>query len=310
VIWAAVVLAVLVAAPADEVTLVFGGDVAFGRVRGSARRSIGGERPLAHVAPLFGGAHFAFVNLESPLCEPPPRAAPPGGPVLLAGPLWAATHLAEVGVDVVSLANNHAMDCGAEGLRGTLQALAAAGVSAVGAVAGSGDPFAPVFLTRGGVKVAWFAATDRRNLGVRTADLRAHVAVATLPALGRSLPPRVAAVRALGAVDLIVVSLHWGAELAPGPSPAARALAHALVDAGADVVVGHHPHVMQPSERRGGGVIFYSLGNLLFDMRAPATRAGALARVRFVRAVGRMDLVSVELLETRADGGHAPRPHP
>ncbi|MCC6622402.1 MAG: CapA family protein [Deltaproteobacteria bacterium] len=286
----AVGLALALAPTGHELTLVFGGDVALGRVVAGQVRTIGGGAPLGGVAAVLGAADLVIVNLECALSDAPP--APDG--VRLIAPTSAARVIAQAGVDVVSLANNHALDAGPDGLLATERALADAGVDAVGAARRE--------LVRevGGLKVGIVAATDHVN----AAGWRDRGRVAWLPtrALIDALPERLRRVRAAREADVWIVLLHWGEELAASPSEGQRALARALVDAGATLVVGHGAHVVQEAETRGAGAIVYNLGNLVFDMEAPATRVGALARVR----VGREGVRGLELIPTRAGPDEAP----
>lgn len=297
----AALLAVL--ACEQDVSLVFGGDVALGRVVAGEVRAIGGTDPLAGVAGKLGAADLAIVNLEGALFDGPL----PSGGIRLIAPTSAADTLARAGLDLVSIANNHALDAGREGLRVTLSALERVGIAAVGAPR---DDTSASLLARDGVvlrairglRIAFIAATDRLGPNARMVDLPL---TGYLPSarLAEVLPARVRAIAQRDVADVIVVLLHWGLELAPRPTRAQRALAHALVDAGATIVVGHHPHVVHEVERHAHGVIFYSLGNLLFDMRDPRTRSGALARVTLDR---RGALTGVEVLPTIAGDDHAP----
>lgn len=287
----------------QDTSLVFGGDVALGRVVAGEVRAIGGADPLAGVAGWLGAADLAIVNLEGALFDGPL----PSGGIRLIAPTSAADVLARTGLDLVSVANNHALDAGREGLRETLAALARVGIAAVGAPR---DDASPPLAARDGVvvrsirglRIAFVAATDRLSPNARALDLPL---TGYLPSarLAEVLPARVRAIAQRDVADVIVVLLHWGLELAPRPTRAQRSLAHALVDAGATIVVGHHPHVVHEVERHARGVILYSLGNLLFDMRDPRTRSGALARVTLDR---RGALTGVEIVPTRAGDDHAP----
>ncbi|HUQ41914.1 MAG TPA: CapA family protein [Candidatus Limnocylindrales bacterium] len=243
------------------------------------------------LAALLRGAEVAFGNLETPLTARGARAEK------------AATHrahpdrIAEVkafGFDVVTLANNHMLDYGQDGLADTLDVLAKDGVAAVGAGPTRAAAFrAHVRSTRrGGIAFIGicaalppgYAATEDRG-GV--APLRVQQSVAIDPAIQAEQPggapfmhtravdqdvteacDAIRAVRASARV--VVVALHWGiphgfAARSYGVlAEYQRPVAHALVDAGADLVVGHHPHVVHPIERYKNGLIAYSLGNYVF----------------------------------------------
>ena len=277
------------AGEAAEIRVVAGGDVMLGRVRAGRRRET-------------GGADLSVVNLEGPLLagDAPDVAGEPTR-VVLAGPAAAARILAEAGVDVVVLANNHALDGGAAGLEETLGHLRAAGVRVVGAVA-EGDPFRPLVWDVGAARIALFAATDRSpRTGLRARERR-QLAFAPLPLLTKTLVERIRALRDAGGADLVLVSLHWGTELASAPLRSQVEAAHALVRAGADAVLGHHPHVLQPVEVFEGRPILYSLGNLVSDMRQEGTQDAALATLCFRREPGgRWRAVELRLHPLRID---------
>ena len=260
--------------------LIAGGDLMAGRWQHGRWVERAGPRPLEPLTPWLSAADLCLVNLETALSPVPDRntGAPPGprtargaAPLLQAPPAL-AYHLAAVGVDVVSLANNHSLDRGLRGLQATLASLREAGVRAVGARI-DGSPFEALRLDVEGVRVSVLAATDRRSRSQAAFAAGAALDRRSFATLERTLPVRVAAERGEGAADVVVVSLHWGQELAPSPSTRQRRLATALLDAGAQVVVGHHPHVVQPIAAGAAGLVAFSLGNLLSDQRDPRTQA-------------------------------------
>lgn len=185
------------------------------------------------------------ANLEGVLTD---RAAEGG---LFAAPTSRAAELAAAGVAVVSVANNHCRDHGAEGLADTLAALAAAGITAIGVE--QDDPL--VLTENDGLRIGWLAAARTRQRQDEAPRFRE---------LDRErLLEEVRAAR--GRVEVLVCVLHLGYMYVDYPHPEHRALTHALVDAGADLVVCHHAHVLQGIERRGRGLIAHNLGNLLVD---------------------------------------------
>jgi poly-gamma-glutamate synthesis protein (capsule biosynthesis protein) len=198
--------------------------------------------------------------------------------------------LATARVDVVSLANNHALDCGPRGLEEAVRVLGAAGIAAAG-VEVEGRPQEPVVLLRRGRRVGVLAYS--------AADDPAWSARGTRYA--RLLPGSLAEIRAARArVDVLVVSVHWGREEQAAPLPAQREWARRLVEAGADVVVGHHAHVLQPVERLGGAVVLYGLGNLVFDRSGPA---GAVARIDLGDGPPRLTLLPIRIEGGRVIAG-------
>jgi poly-gamma-glutamate synthesis protein (capsule biosynthesis protein) len=214
-------------------------------------------RLLAEPAACLREADVAIGNLESPLMTS--GRAIGRKCTLRACPQWADT-LRDAGVSLVSLANNHIMDYGPTGLVETMEALDLAGVRFVGAGLDRERACAPVFLTVRGFRVACLARTS---------------VVVTAPTYAKEAAPgaawldvteTIAAIaRCRRQADVLILLLHWGLEHYRYPSPAQRALARQLVRAGADVILGHHPHVTQGIERLGLAVVAYSLGNFAFS---------------------------------------------
>ena len=291
-----------------EAVLAFGGDViAHEALRDIARGSSPSEEGalpgyramLAGARAAFRGADLAFVNLESPVTS---RSARRGDLIFHADePMLAA--LAETGVRVVSVANNHAYDQGPRGLADTLEATSRLRVERVGAATTLRDACAPVFVTVRGIKIAFLARTLYMNF---KDDGPPHVCMLARGPLERAAR----AARASGA-ELVIASLHWGDEYRTEPDPGAVAFARHVVGAGVDVVVGHHPHVLQRVERVSGGgreaLIAYSLGNLLsnqghdYDPGSKPERAGDTRDVAVLRvAVGRAGDGSVRVRDVSA----------
>jgi len=217
----------------------------------------GGERILAQVTPAWQAADLRLGNLEAPLTTAP-RAVP--CKLALRAPTVAVDFLRQAGFDCLSLANNHMMDYGPQGLAETLAHLQDAGLSSGGAGITAVAARAPLLLERQGQRVgvlAYCAVTQKSPL----------FAGPTTPGVAAwQLADCLREVRALRSqVEWLIVQLHWGHELAQLPSPEQRQWARQLVAAGADLILGHHPHVLQPLERIDGVPVFYSLGNFLFS---------------------------------------------
>ncbi len=221
------------------------------------------EYPFAHVADLLSAPTFSVANFESALGAagyPQPKAYP------FRAPVGAAESLAIAGIDLVSLANNHALDYGVEVLAEGLSLLEAQDVGYVGAGMSEAEARAPYVIDLDGVTVAFLSYVDVpvEWRGFDTENWRAvgdEAGVAwAVPELIRE---DVAAVRPN--VDHVIVLLHAGLEGNVAPSPEQTSSARAAVEAGATLVVGHHAHVLQGVEESESSIIFYGLGNFAFE---------------------------------------------
>jgi poly-gamma-glutamate synthesis protein (capsule biosynthesis protein) len=241
------------------------------------------ESPLRHVAPLIGRARIALGNLESPLTKRAkriPTKGPRGGSIYLKGNPDYAFILTEAGFDVLSLANNHIMDYGEQGLSDTIYYLEQEGIKHTGAGPNLAAALEPADIDVDGYVVRFLAFN-----GVEPREYYAGAAKAGTAPLDEGMI--VSAIgRAKREANLVVVSLHWGGESMAYPSSEQKRLAHKFVDAGADVIVGHHPHVIQGVESYEGAVIAYSLGNFLFDSRYPERHYSTLLAIEVSRSRG------------------------
>lgn len=257
--------------PPKETRLVFGGDVMMSRSVGRAARAAGDAAfPFRSIASFLNEADLTFVNLEAPFSD---KGRPTeSGMVFRAGPeMIAGLQLA--GIDVVSTANNHARDCGDYGVGFTLDWLAEHGIAAAGSGATGTAAHEGVVIVRNGTRFGFLGYTyDQSNGNHKDIDARiAGLDIATMKQDVWRMRSRAATV---------IVSMHAGVEYSPRPNAQQQAFARAAIDAGATIVVGHHPHVTQPVEQYGGGIIFYSLGNFVFDQFQRAeTQRGQLAEV-------------------------------
>ncbi|MGH9648651.1 MAG: CapA family protein, partial [Bryobacteraceae bacterium] len=279
-------------APDPVVThLVLGGDVMLSRHVARVAREKGDPAfPLRDLAPVLQAADIAFVNLESPFSDR--GALVERGMIFKAEPeMIAALELA--GVDVVSTANNHARDQGSHGVEFTLDWLERHQIAVAGTGRSAEAAHAGVVIERNGVKFGFLAYTyDQSNGNHLDIDDR----VATMDAA--SMPIDVASMRKRA--DVVIVSMHAGSEYSALPNAQQKAFARAAIDAGALIVAGHHPHVTQPWERYHAGVIFYSLGNLVFDqVQRDDTQHGLLAEVVFSgTTMARAGVIPVDIVRT------------
>ena len=213
----------------------------------------------AEVLEIAGAADLFIANLECCISGRGQRIRAPRKPFFFRAPPVAAEWLAAAGVDCVTLANNHVLDCGPDALLDPLEHLRAAGVAAAGAGADAAAARAPVVLARGGVRVRVGAAGDHPASyaagGGRPGIAFADLAAGPVPSwLLEASPPG-------GDAEVTVVSPHWGPNMRPDPLPPVRRAAAALEDAGATLIAGHSAHVPQgPSGRT-----LFDLGDFLDD---------------------------------------------
>lgn len=261
-------------APLPYNRLLFAGDVMFSRgVRRQILAAHDPALPFHKIAPLMSAADIAFVNLESPFSD---EGAYLETGLIFHAPPETIAGLKLAGVAIVSTANNHARDCGPHGVAFTVSWLRSHGIDPLGTSESEEQTHQGVVLVRHGVRFGFLGYTfDQQNGNWRDIDPR--IALTDTTALCKD----VAALRKRA--DVVIVSMHNGIEYIPNPTKAQIAFAHAAIDAGATLVIGHHPHVVQPEEQYRGGLIFYSLGNLVFDQyQREATQHGEIVEVSFL----------------------------
>ena len=290
--------------PRRGVTMTVVGDVMLGRRVAAAADRPGAQ--LAATAPRLRRADITVGNLESTLS----RAGAPtqGGDSFAADPAVAGV-LRRAGFDVLSLANNHAGDFGPVALRQTLRRLRAAGLETFGAGRDLRQARAPAVLrvrgsTYGFLGFNAIGETPYAGPG-RTGAYSVSMPPRTGPLDRRELRRFLADVRALDRrVDAVVVLPHWGTQYTDVPEPVQRYVARRLVAAGADLVVGGHPHWVQGVATVGGAVVAHSLGNFVFDMDFMAETMAGVA-LETVWWDGR--LVAVEPAPYRINPTFTPR---
>ena len=254
--------------------LIFAGDVMLSRsVHDRIFAAHDFALPFRKIAPLLAGSDIAFVNLESPFSDREPARR--GELIFRAAPeTIAALQLGHVAI--ASTANNHSRDCGAQGVEFTVAWLRQHAIQPVGSSESEDRTHHGVILERNGVRFGFLGYTyDQQNGNWHDVDKR--IALADPDVLCRDVT------ELRQRADVVIVSMHHGIEYRPQPSKDQIAFAHAAIDAGATLVIGHHPHVVQPQEAYHGGLIFYSLGNFVFDQyQREATQHGELVQVSFL----------------------------
>lgn len=236
-----------------ETSIAAVGDISFaGRNADSPSLNV-----LSGVIPVLKESNLVIGNLESPLvsCGDPA----PGKCTLHGDPGWAEL-MKDAGITLVGLANNHMMDYGDAGLFSTMRALDSVGINYVGAGGDIEGACAPLFLDIKEKRLAFLARTSVIVTSPSYAGAKqAGVALLDIEETKQKLK------MCKNQSDIVILLVHWGLENYSYPSPNQRQMAEELIDAGADVILGHHPHVLQGMEQISNGMVAYSLGNFLFD---------------------------------------------
>ncbi|USB32259.1 CapA family protein [Paenibacillus sp. YPG26] len=244
----------------ESLLIHFGGDTIFSGKVAEKMEQYGIDFPFKHVKDLFLKDDLTILNLETPVTTRGIGAKNKQF-VFKAHP-DALKAMKKAGVDAVNVANNHTLDQGVQGLLDTMDHLHANKIPFAGAGRNSSEAYAPVYIERKGAKIAlfgfsrvlpelsWNAQADRPGLaGVYNDDVQ--LAVKSIQDARKK-------------ADLVIVVAHWGRERVTVPDSTQTLLAHSFVDAGADLVVGGHPHVLQGVEQYKGKWIAYSTGNFIF----------------------------------------------
>lgn len=256
-------------APNTGVTLLAVGDVMLGR------GVLAEPNPFADVTGWLQTADLILGNFEGVIADLESSSPPPGYDLRM--PETAVAQLRAAGFDVMGLANNHSLDLGPAGLEQTAAQLTAAGLVVIGAGPDWATAVQPTIHTINEVRLALLAFNAIPDpvgpdgiwaTGWTRADWELETAVAAVAA-------------ARTQADAVIVSIHWGYEYQLQVDPAQRRLAQAIFDAGADLIVGHHPHVVQETAVHNGRFVAYSLGNFVFDQGQGETGRGLALRAIF-----------------------------
>ena len=274
---------------ATSVTIVAGGDVIGVRSVSTILANQGGEAIFRGIKGVLSKADLTLVNLETPLTRG--GDAQTWKDVYFKGDPRLAPAMAKAGIDVVTMANNHAGDMGDSGLTDSIRYVRKAGIKVCGAGKDLADARAPRSFTVDGVKVAFLGFTDVLPIGFPATSS----SPGTSP--GRSdLGAVKAAVHAAAKkADFVVVAWHWNYELTTAPTSLESSEGKAVIDAGADLVIGHHPHVLQGVQAYHGGFIAWSTGNLVFDRMTGTLNQTMLVRAEVSKRRLDVDLVPVTI---------------
>ncbi len=291
-------LALPTAVAAEPVVINAVGDIMLAGSGAPLFRRVGFDYPFKEISPLLLQGDLNIGNLESPITR--------GGNEFLDKKFrfrtdpGATAALQRAGFNHLTLANNHILDFGTTGLEDTISALDSVGITHAGAGLDLARARQERIVTVKGARIAllaysltypaeFYATADRGGTAPGYADYyRADIA------------------RARKSADYVIVSFHWGVECADLPRDYQKVAAHRAIDAGADVVLGHHPHVLQGIEYYKGGVVFYSLGNFAFASRSRKADRSMVARITLDRGVSMVEVIPLNVLYSQVK--YQPRP--
>lgn len=235
----------------DTITLGFVGDVMLDRGVGQMIKANNNTKiPFLKVRDELRSVDVLFGNLESPISD---INASCSKNICFQADAYTVDALEDAGFDVLSLANNHALDYGSEVLLNTRNILSEKEMQGVGIVLANSTEQELVVEYIKGVSIGFLAYDrwDYMDENVSTGNIGDNMYAEIMKADDK--------------VDILVISLHWGREYETEQDEDQMRIAHAVIENGADIVIGHHPHVLQGFEEYEGGIIAYSLGNFLFD---------------------------------------------
>ena len=283
-----------------EVRIAACGDIMMDRGVAEAMGQLGASWPFSGSSGLLSQADIAFANLETSVSD--------GGFRISGKGIWFRSRpehlqlLKDAGIDIVSVANNHILDYGLAALTDTLAHLDSQGIRHVGAGDDLKEARQGAVLEANGLKVGFVAYSDFHDIFWSFTERFTFAATGSRAGMAPAISPLMAedVKRLKKAADFVVVSVHWGQEYMRFPDSLQVDRAHALVDAGADLVLGHHPHVLQPVECYKGALIFYSLGNFVFDQQGKKETESMIATISLRRgAPAEAELVPMRITRSR-----------
>ena len=261
--------------PASQASFLAVGDIMLSRgVQRAIDRAGTSLLPFSELTELFGSTDFNFGNFESPISGNDQHL---GHDLIFNTRRKDVEGLNKYNFKIVQLANNHAMDQGENGMRFTREYLTSRGILHVGTGDTKDQAWQPQIITANGIRIAFLAASyaSVNDGGVTTKPFVARIE--DLDYMRRAIS------QLKSESDIIVVAMHAGIEYTRQPHRPQVDFAHAAIDAGADMVIGAHPHWIQTIETYKERYIFYSLGNFIFDQRKPDTIQGLTLRIKIGR---------------------------
>jgi poly-gamma-glutamate synthesis protein (capsule biosynthesis protein) len=253
-------------------TLVFVGDIMLSRdIEKTMLKDNDWRYPFLKISDFLKNADLTFGNLEGPISN---NGTKVGSIYSFEADPRSTEGLLYSGFDVLSVANNHIWDYGPQAFEDTLQTLKDNNIAYIGGGSSFEEAHSPVVKEVKGTRIAFLGYTNLLPPTLGTKNSKPAVAFPDQEQMILDIQ------KAKRLADIVVVSFHWGEEYQTKHNSFQEKLAHAAIDAGADLIVGHHPHVVQELEKYNGGNIVYSLGNFVFDQNfSEDTKAGSLLTV-------------------------------
>lgn len=279
---------------AKDFKILFVGDVMLSRTIGDS--ILEGADPFINIKAKFDEYNIIVANLETVASENKFAFQNPNKLFTFNSPVSALDTLTKNGIEVVSLANNHTMDYGAQALLNTMENLRNRGILYTGAGNNIQEAFAPKYIFHEQTRIALLAFNDIENWVADASDYSAGSAFFNKDLIKTSLD------EASKNADIVIVYPHWGIEYSLSNSERQAEYGRFFIDNGADIVIGAHPHVLQNSEEYNGKQIYYSLGNFVFDNMCTIPNACNAGMVEL--QISGNKIVSTNLIKVRiADKG-------
>ncbi len=253
-----------------------------------------GISPFDNIKVIFPKDAIIFGNLETVLSD---RGNPIEKRVFLRVNPERINYLKDAGFNIVNIANNHIMDYGEEGLSDTIDVLRKSNIKFIGAGRNIKEAMEPELIKKNGLRIGFIGFT---SAGI----IAKEESIGCAPLIKEFILDSISELRK--EVDILVVSLHWGIEYVFYPSPEQQNLARLSIDKGADLVIGHHPHVIQGIEEYKNKLIIYSLGNCNFgvdqDKNYKGADIGLIISIEFLKE----EIKNFEIIPMKIDSNYIP----
>ncbi len=270
--------------PLNITRIVAGGDVMLSRHVSTKIKSLGELAPWKKISDFFKQADISFLNLEVPLSD---RYPTPSSGMSFIAPTEYANGLIFSGIDIVSVANNHSANFGQKVFEDNLDTLKTNNILACGGGMNDVEARTPKIIEKNGIKFSFLCYNA--ITGGLAADSDSGTAFLSIEPWYRDNEANIKKLEediksAKKISDVVIVSPHWGVEYKLAPNSSQQKVAKRMIDAGADLIIGTHPHVVQASEYYKGKYITYSLGNLIFDQEwSQETKQGIILENYFYK---------------------------